>query len=249
MDKKERLKGLLKNVDAVIAAMRVSLTSAQGEAANIGNYTSYKSFMQKYEALAREALPLLPENKLLTSYDLSKVKGSGETVWPVQKEYCDSTFTNLSLLKSLIENEIGFADDETENLKAFLESKLRKAIFAVPEKESEVQQAIETLLVGRGMTKGADYDRETGRVKVSGREFIPDFIFRKLGLCMEVKLCNSKEKLKDIVEETNADIRAYGSQYPRQLYVIYDVGIIQHEDEFRRGIQDTPGVSVVVVKH
>lgn len=249
MDKKEQLNGLLRSVDAVIGAMRVSVTSAQGEHANLGNYSSYKTFMQKYQALALEAQPWLPENKLLTFYDLSKVKSSADLTWSHQKEYFDHTFTNLKLLKSLIENEIGFADDETENLKAFIESKLRKAIFKMPEREWEVQQAIETLLVGRGMTKGAEYDRETGRVKVSGKEFIPDFVFRKLGLCMEVKLSNSREKLKSIVDEINADVRAYATHYERQLYVVYDLGTIQHEDEFERGIEDTPGVSVVVVKH
>jgi hypothetical protein len=86
MDKKERLKGLLKSVDAVIAAMRVSVTSAQGEYANLGNYSSYKTFMQKYEALALEARPWLPETKLLTFYDLSKVKSSGNLTWSQQKE-------------------------------------------------------------------------------------------------------------------------------------------------------------------
>lgn len=47
----------------------------------------------------------------------------------------------------------------------------------------------------------------------------------------------------------NADIRTYATHYERQLYVVYDLGTIQHEDEFKRGIEETPGVAVVVVKH
>jgi hypothetical protein len=38
---------------------------------------------------------------------------------------------------------------------------LRRVVFAVPDKEMEVQNAIETMIVGRGMAKGTDYDRET----------------------------------------------------------------------------------------
>ena len=99
------------------------------------------------------------------------------------------------------------------------------------------------------MVKGIDYDRETGRVKASGKESVPDFIFPNLKLCLEVKLSNSTDKLRAIVDEINSDIRAYGTVYERQLYIVYDIGIIRDEDEFKRGLEDAPGVSVVVVKH
>jgi hypothetical protein len=51
------------------------------------------------------------------------------------------------------------------------------------------------------------------------------------------------------VDEINADIRAYGTLYERQLYVLYDLGTIRDEAEFRRDLETAPGVSVVVVKH
>jgi hypothetical protein len=99
------------------------------------------------------------------------------------------------------------------------------------------------------MAKGTDYDREAGRVKTSGKESVPDFIFPRLKLCLEVKLSKSLDKLRAIVDEVNADIRAYGTQYDRQLYIIYDLGIIRDEAEFKRDLEDAPGVSVLVVKH
>jgi len=99
------------------------------------------------------------------------------------------------------------------------------------------------------MAKGKDYDRETGRVKTSGKESIPDFIFPNLNLCLEVKLSNSREKLRSIVDEINADIRAYTTRYDRQLYIVYDLGTIRDEAEFRRDLEDARGVSVVIVKH
>jgi len=99
------------------------------------------------------------------------------------------------------------------------------------------------------MAKGTDFDRETGRVKTSGKESVPDFVLPNLGLCMEVKLSTSAGRLREIVDEVNADIRAYATKYDRQLYVIYDLGTIQDEDEFKLGLEDAPGVSVIVVKH
>ena len=58
-------------------------------------------------------------------------------------------------------------------------------IFSRPEKEIEVQNAIESLLAGRGLNKGVDYDRETGKFEFSGKEYIPDFVIPKLQLCIE----------------------------------------------------------------
>lgn len=158
-------------------------------------------------------------------------------------------YSNAALLKSLLEGAIGYAEDETHNLRDFIQSNLRRAAFAVPDKEIDVQNGIEALIVGRGIAKGTDYDRETGRVKTSGKESIPDFIFPNLKLCLEVKLSKSIDKLRAIVDEINADIRAYGTVYERQLYILYDLGTIRDEAEFKHALKDAPGVSVVVVKH
>jgi hypothetical protein len=148
-----------------------------------------------------------------------------------------------------LEGAIGYAEDETHNLRDFIQANLRRAVFTTPDKEVEVQNGIEALIVGRGMAKGTDYDRETGRVKASGKESVPDFIFPNLKLCLEVKLSKSADKLRSIVDEINADIRAYGTQYERQLYIVYDLGTVRDESEFKRDLEDAPGVSVLVVKH
>jgi hypothetical protein len=99
------------------------------------------------------------------------------------------------------------------------------------------------------MAKGTDYDRETGRVKNSGKESIPDFIFPVLNLCLEAKLSKTLENRRAIVDELNADIRAYAKLYDRQIYVIYDLGTIRDETEFKRDLENAPGVAVLIVKH
>lgn len=83
------------------------------------------------------------------------------------------------MLYATLEGNVDFVDDEFDNLENFIKSRLRTVIFDRPQKEVEVQNAIETLLLGRGLSKGTDYDRETGKLEFSGKEFIPDFIIPK----------------------------------------------------------------------
>ena len=54
---------------------------------------------------------------------------------------------------------------------------LRTVIFDKPQKEIEVQNAIEALLLGRGLNKGIDYDRESGNFEFSGKEYIQILLF------------------------------------------------------------------------
>jgi hypothetical protein len=221
MEKKDQLKQLLSNVNALLSAMRYSISTTTGNY-DFGKWGSYKTFLRQYNNLAGQAVPLLPDITL-DGYDVEKIKGLGDTTWLEQKAYFDMAYTSAAILKSHLEGAIGYAEDETQNLRDFIQANLRRAIFAAPEKELEIQNGIEALIVGRGMAKGIDYDRETGRVKTSGKESIPDFIFQNLNLCLEVKLSKSADKLKAIVDEINADIRAYSTRYDRQLYIVYDL--------------------------
>jgi len=102
--------------------------------------------------------------------------------------------------------------------------------------------------LGRGLNKGIDYDRESGKFEFSGKEYIPDFIIPKLSLCIEVKLLRENRKSK-VIEEISADITAYSKQYQRQLFIVYDLGCIQNEEEFKRDIENAGNVKVIIVKH
>jgi hypothetical protein len=79
------------------------------------------------------------------------------------------------------------------------------------------------------------------------RSIVP--FFPHLKLCLEAKLSKSTNKLRAIVDEINADIRAYSTRYERQLYTVYDLESIRDEPEFKRDLETAPGVSVIVVKH
>ena len=133
--------------------------------------------------------------------------------------------------------------------KDFFQANLRKAVQQEPKNEKQVQDVVEALLIGCGLTKGIDYDREVGRVKVSIKEVVPDFVLHKLSMAIEIKLSKDKDRSKAIVDEINADIQAYAKQYSRLLFIIYDMGSIRDETEFKQDLENSQNTSVIVVKH
>ena len=223
--------------------------SLQGDENNVWKYSSYKEFMRKYNMLVNEVAQIIQLKTILDLYDLEKVPGNADTIAIQQKHYFDSVYLNLLILESFLSNKSEFKNDEIKNLKYFLQSNLRKVIFQEPQKEVEVQDAIEKLFIGKGLAKGIDYGRETGRVNISIKEVVPDFIFYKLNLAIEVKLSKNKTKSKEIVDEINADIQSYGKEYSHQLYVVYDLGSIRDEEEFKNDLDNNENISLIVIKH
>ena len=243
---KDELKEFLSYTKALLDAMD---TSRSFDTDNIWRYSAYKQFMRKYNQLVRAVNEVVATSTFVDVFDIERVPGSMDTTWPQQKEYFDMVYTSLSILKAFLENTLNLKMDEIVNLKNFFQANLRKAVFVSPEKELEVQNAVEQLLIGKGLTKGVDYDRETGRVKVSIKESVPDFIFPMLCLAVEIKLSKDKAKSSAIVDEINADITAYGKSYSRIIFVVYDLGSIRDELEFKKGLELPDRIDVIVVKH
>lgn len=218
------------------------------KAAEHSRYVVYRDMAHMYNDLANQVKSLLRIPSILYTFDTSSMKGYMDTLWGEQKRILEQVLLATRMLYSSLEGSIDFAEDEFDNLENFISTRLRSVIFELPRKESAVQNAIEALLLGRGMAKGIDYDRESGKFEFSGKEYIPDFAIPKLRLCIEVKLSREGEKSR-VIEEISADITAYGKQYQRLLFVVYDLGSIQNEAEFRRDIENSGEVKVVIVKH
>ena len=70
-----------------------------------------------------------------------------------------------------------------------------------------------------------------------------------MGLALEVKLSKTTTKSKVIVDEINADIMSYSKEYRSLLFMIYDLGSIRDESEFKNDLEVNEGISVVIVKH
>jgi len=212
-------------------------------------FSNFKVFMRKYNDIAKRVIIEIHAYDIFEIYDMKKIPDWGNLVAGSQKNYFDLVLANLVLLRSYLENLLSIKKDEILNLENFFVSNLRKAVLTEPSNEKYVQDTVEQLLIGRGFSKGIDYDREVGRVKVSIKEVKPDFIFPKLNLALEVKLSKTKSKSKIIVDEINADISAYSKYYNQILFLIYDLGTIRDEDEFKNDIVNKENIKLVIIKH
>lgn len=245
-ERDKELRRYLNHTKAIMDSMEMSARNPE----EIWRYASYKEYIKKYNDLSCEIAKYYQGSNIsLVYYNVEKIPGSADTVIFQQKEYFDSVYVNLSIIKAHLENELDLKKDEAFNIKNFFQANLRKAVLHTPNNENNIQDVVEQLLIGRGLSKGIDYDRETGRIRVSIKEVIPDFIIHRLNMAIEVKFTKDKERSKNIVDEINADIKAYSKKFTRQLYIIYDIGSIRDENEFKNDLDNADNISVIVIKH
>jgi len=126
-----------------------------------------------------------------------------------------------------------------------VERKLRKVVRDTPERERDVQDALENLLIGADI----DYSRETDSIEYSSKTYVPDFSLSRIDLALEVKLAARAGREKEIIGEINDDILAYKTRYGNLLFVVYDTGLIRDVDRFTSHFEQHEGVLVRVVKH
>jgi hypothetical protein len=232
-----------------VALQKAMDASRSSRVDDVWIHSSFKTFMRKYNELVQAAQAAMKLDAPVDLYNLDKVPTAYDTTTIQQRIYFDEVYTNISILRAAIDANGGLDEVEAENILNFLRANLRKAVYSEPQIEKEVQNAVETLLVGKGMQKGLDYDRETGRVKHAGKESVPDFLFRNEQMVLEVKICNRVGKLSEIIDEMNADIVAYSTVYERVWFLVYDLGFIRDVDEITRGLQQSEHVKCAVVKH
>lgn len=244
---KERLREFLQWVTALHRAMESSIRL--DDPSNMWKYSGFRDFARKYNQVLQVIANELSLPPVLDMYDMEKMPSFGDTVLPQQKQLFDGVFANVSVLRAVLEGKIGLVEDATVALRDFFQARLRPALLRVPETERDVQDVVEQLLIGRGMQKGQDYDREVGRVKISAKEVIPDFIIPPLSLAIEVKLIKTSTRVKETVDEINADIVSYSKGYRELMFLVYDLGHVRNEVEFRHDLEKAGNVDVLVIKH
>ncbi len=245
-DKRSELEPWLAAANALLRSMEITSTS---NSKDFWRFSSYKQYLRKYNQLVEGVRAIESIDVPLDIYDENKVPGIGGTRVSQQNAYFQAVHANLSILRAWLEQKVGKSAHEASSLATFLQARLRSAIFESPKAEIEVQNAVEQLLIGRGLQKGIDYDRETGRVKVSGKESIPDFIFRPLSTALEIKLTKDRLRQGKLVDEINADIVAYATGYNSIIFLVYDLGTIRNEIEFTQDLESSGNVSVLIIKH
>jgi hypothetical protein len=127
-----------------------------------------------------------------------------------------------------------------------IELKLRPIIRTKPEKETEVQNALENLFTSLDY----DFEREQVTFSYSTKSYRPDFTSDAMSTAIDVKLCKKPEDEKRIIEEINSDILPYKTRYKRLLFVVYDLGCIRNVAKFAEGIEGAERDAIVrVIKH
>ena len=124
-------------------------------------------------------------------------------------------------------------------------SKFRRYIHEQPKNEKEIQDNFERLLIGTDFK----YSREKERFEYSSKSYIPDFVLNDLNMAIEIKFCNSSGKERELVDEINADILAYNTKYKNSMFIIYDIGQIRNEEQFKSPFTAHENIFVVIVKH
>ena len=181
-----RLESCLRMTEALLDAMEAAVRGA--DPGDVWRFSSYKQFMRKADELVEMAEAIEHIEAPVDRYNLEAVPGSTSTIAMVQQELFDSVRANLSILRAYLQNRVHPKAERISEIADFLEVSLRRAVLQKPEREKQVQDVVEQLLIGRGLEKGLHYDRETGRVKVSAKEVIPDFVLLQLATAIEVKL-------------------------------------------------------------
>jgi hypothetical protein len=244
----EALKGHLLAARALKDSMEKSLSSTSKD--NLWKYASFKTYMSTYQSIVTQVSKLIKITAPIGIWNLENIPFPHNVVAVQQQEFFEGVYAYLRILISFIEYSIDLKGDEIRNLCDFFQANLRRAVFVEPQKEKEIQDVVEQLLIGKGFAKGVDYDRETGRIKVSIKEVVPDFILPRFSMAIEIKLSKDKSKSKAIIDEINADIRAYSKKYASALFIIYDLGSIQDEAAFKQGLETVDGnIRVIIVKH
>lgn len=159
-DKNKAIKLLISQAKTLEKNVNRSLNDT-GTAAP-SRYVNFKLYAQMYNKIACESEKILglPQNSF-SAFRTNDMKDYMDTLWGTQKQVMEAVALQVGMLLTYLESATDFVEDEFESLSNFIRSKLRASIFSVPSKEIEVQNTIESLLIGRDMAKGIDYDRET----------------------------------------------------------------------------------------
>lgn len=114
-------------------------------------------------------------------------------------------------------------------------------------KEKEVQDALENLFIGAGLD--GSFTRDQENLVYSSKTYLPDFVFKKIGVVVETKLCDDAKRERDMIAEINDDITAYKTKYRNLIFVIHDLGNIRDQDRFKASLEQNENVVVKVIKH
>ena len=120
-----------------------------GDTPDIGKWGAYKSYARAYNLIAQKYI-VISGDQTINTYKLGLCVRRRIQYGLIQKEVFDMVYADTLILSVTLS---AFDTGEAASISAIqdmLTAHLRQVIFTRPEKESDVQNAIETLLIGRG---------------------------------------------------------------------------------------------------
>lgn len=209
---------------------------------DVGPYAKRYNFFRKMmiDLLGKDSESFLPE----LSENLTKYGWTGDV--HTRMRWYDEIIVAINQLVSFLEVNVKESFRLLTDLEEYLYNNLRKNIRQEPRKEKEIHNVIEIML----NSKGYAFKREKTRIHYSNKDYIPDFTFEDLNAVLEIKLCKTDKKEKDIIDEINADIPAYTTRFGNLTFLVYDLGIVRDTDLFRKDIEmNNPRIKVLIIKH
>lgn len=236
LDANNQLEILLRLSQALLNAVRSQTKGSTDLSPYVSQYNILREKITL--TLGRNAQTFLPE--LPDGLGVFRIQNVGDNV-----KWYDRTIVAVSQMVSYLETQVKYPFRILNEIEEFLQSNLRKNIRNIPKEEKEIQDTIEIML----NSKGYIYQREKIRIPYSNKTYQPDFTFDDLNAVLEVKLCKTDQKEKDLIDEINADISPYASKFSNITFLIYDLGIIRDVDLFRKDIEkNNPRTRVLIVK-
>ena len=210
--------------------------------------SGYVAYFEEYNRLVSEVIRQCGNEaqQFFPLIDPSEFPSPQSVRADLWRSYLERAAARLRALAAYLRSRVAAPEKQVEAVYEVIETKLRPMMRTEkPEKESDVQNALESLLIARSL----DYERDKIRIPYSSKSYSPDFTLDSFDLAVEVKLCKEPQDEKRIVGEINEDIPAYSTKYRHIIFVVYDLGIIANVAQFRAGIESNAGVRVLVVKH
>lgn|GEM_PF-1872195 len=229
------------------AAVAASLGAKR--ALETGGEVSYPVYVHEYNRLAVQTLhqfgqqPSMPLHvitlrKAVNPHDALPIE------WRLFLETASLELNKLVVyLESRLEPQQRLINQSIEELKIHINNNLRASFHTDPQNETEVQDELETILRAGGF----DLVRHKVSIPVGAKVYKPDFTLKSMDLALEVKFCNESRNISEMIDEMNADIIGYQSDFANTLFVVYDMGIIRDVNEFIAGFE-IPHVQVLIVK-
>ena len=170
-------------------------------------FGGYPAYIKEYNRLVPLVIQACGDEaaKLFPPIDIGEQINPADAIGAMWKTYLELASVRLNSLTAYLQSKAGSTDREAQALIDLVGINLRPAIYSAPQREVEIQNALETIFRARNL----DYKREKVTIEYSSKVFIPDFTFSSLDLALDVKFAKISEKVKEIIDEINGDIPAY----------------------------------------